>query len=78
MPDEIIEKRPGLQAESSGKRKADLGYGPNQTETFFQGPYSSIRVLGLPESIPRFRSWFAIAVLTGILIALSIMFITNI
>jgi hypothetical protein len=77
MRGEIIENEPGLETGSASIRQGHHGHRSTQPEAFPQGPDPSIHILALPESIPRFRTWFAIAVATGILFALSIIFATN-
>jgi hypothetical protein len=77
MRGEIIENEPGMETESSSILQAHQGHRRTQPEAFLQGPDPFIHMLGLLKSIPRFRTWFAIAVVTGILFALSIIFVTN-
>lgn len=74
MGGETIEKVPGSETESPSHDRAYLRRNRTEADIFFGAPDPSIYMLGIPKSHPRFRSWFAVAVLAGILFALTIIY----
>ena len=72
MPSPIAERAQALSTESTSVREELTAAQREAGAKILRGPDPSIQLLGLPKSHPQLGRWVVLAILTGVVVALTL------